>query len=151
VLGVSAWFHPPDFIRVEFRSFPVFVVFQIESFPVDLVGPGTGIVVARTKAIDPFLTDVKASATFAVENDDTAIFPGTTGCSVPDFQRDAVLRGVAAILMENFTAGRIGTRENQWGHRHRESALSSDQEKSMVNDPVKSNRSRLCNAVAGPR
>jgi hypothetical protein len=101
---------------------------------VDFVLQSAGIV-AMTKAIDPFLTDVEAAAPFAVENDELTVFPGAAGRSVPDFQGDAVLLGGAVIGMENFAAGGIGASENQLGHLHRESALSSDQvkEKGMVN------------------
>jgi len=86
-------------------------------------------IVVMTKAIDPFLTDVEAAAPFAAENGELTVFPGAAGRSVPDFQGNALLLGGAAIVMENFAAGGIGASENQLGHLHRESALSSDQGK----------------------
>jgi hypothetical protein len=80
--------------------------------------------VATVQAIDPFLSEMKAAAPFAAENGEPTVFPGAPGRSVPDFQADAVLLGVASSVVENFAAGGVGASENQLGHRHRESALS---------------------------
>jgi hypothetical protein len=109
---------------------------------VDFVVQSAGIV-AMNKAIDPFLAEVEAAALFAVENDELGVFPGAAGRSVPDFQGDAVLLGGATIVVENFAAGGIGASENQLGHLHRESALSSDQVKEGKKDgehTLRSNR-----------
>jgi hypothetical protein len=135
------------FILGESRSFLGLLVFKMESFQVGFVSLSEGII-ARTKAIDPFLTNVEATAAFAVENDQLAVFPGTAVRSVPDFQCDAVLLGVATVGMKNFAAGGIGASENQRGHRHCESALSSDQGKRYRELSVKSSGSHPCNVAA---
>jgi hypothetical protein len=81
-------------------------------------------IVAIVQAIDPFLTDVETAAPFATENGKPTVFFGAASRSVPDFECDAVLLGVASIVVENFATGGIGPSENQSGHRHGQSAPS---------------------------
>jgi hypothetical protein len=70
------------------------------------------------------------------------VFPGAAGRSVPDFQGDAVLLGGPAVFVENFATGGIGAGENQLGHRHRESVLSSESSegKTHAEPTLQSNR-----------
>jgi hypothetical protein len=77
-------------------------------------------ILARSEAIDPFLADVEAAAPLATEDRQPAVFPGSAGRSVPDFQGDPVLLGRSAVVVENLAAGGIVPSQNQTGHRHHE-------------------------------
>lgn len=74
------------------------------------------LVIARI--IDPFLTQMKAAASFAVNDNESAIFSATASGSVPDFQGDTVLLGGATIAVKNLAAGGIAASKNQGLHCH---------------------------------
>jgi hypothetical protein len=70
------------------------------------------------KAVEPFPPDVETAAPLAAEDDEPVAFAEPAGRSDPNFQRDAVPLGGAALGVESLAAGRIGPGEDQFRHGH---------------------------------
>jgi hypothetical protein len=76
-----------------------------------------GLEFAR-KAIDGPIADVESHASAASVDGKSVAFADATGRPIPDFQRDAMPIGRAAVAEEDFAASRIGPWENQSGICH---------------------------------
>jgi hypothetical protein len=59
------------------------------------------------KVIDPFLTDMKAAAPFAVDDNESAILSGGASGSVPDFQSNTVLMSGTTVAVKSLATGSI--------------------------------------------
>ena len=69
-------------------------------------------IVAMTKAIDPFLTDVEAAASLAAVDGQVITFADMTSRSVPELQGNTMFVCSSACFKEDLAAFGVGAREN---------------------------------------
>ena len=75
---------------------------------------------ARTWALDPFLTYMKAAAPLTAVDGQVITFAEVTGRLVPEVQGDTMFVCGTAFFIEDLAASGIGARENQLRSRHRD-------------------------------
>jgi hypothetical protein len=68
--------------------------------------------------LDPFLSDMEATAPLAAVDGQVITFAGMTSCSVPELQGNTMFVGSTACFKEDLAASGIGARENQSRSRH---------------------------------